>query len=51
MENTYRPAGSSGEYVMTWLKESFLSPVHPVGTMRTDSPLFYIWKPALSKYQ
>ena len=51
MENHYKPFGSSGEYAMTWLKESFLSPVHPVGTMRTDSPLFYIWKPALSKYQ
>jgi hypothetical protein len=51
MENHYKPFGSSGDYAMTWLKESFLSPVHPVGTMRTDSPLFYIWKPALSKYQ
>jgi hypothetical protein len=31
--------------------DKFAVPVHPPGTMRADSPSYYIWKAALPKYQ
>lgn len=37
-------------YVAHSIISNMTEKVQPKGTMRTDSPLFYIWKPAVSKY-
>lgn len=42
--------GVYSPYTAHWIISNMTEKVQPPGTMRTDSPLFYIWKPAVSKY-